>query len=336
MVKEHTHGGDIYAAAKQLGCHPSEIIDFSANINIVAPTVAVQLTQELISSYGDPRYSTLRKAIAARYRVKPREIALFNGASSAIMELFKTLRPKQTYLYTPIYSEYIKASKLYSQKTHLINRFKDLYTRPKEGSTVAFVNPSTPDGKYYDLERLFSIWKEAKCTIIVDESFLEFSQKPSLRQEIRNYKRLYIVQSFTKFYACAGLRVGALFSRPKNIAKFSLPSWNISSFDAAYVTALLQDEYHHDHAVTAHQRHYKILRSILKASGLFEKVYRSEANFILTRSSKAKKIYKALLNEKILVRDCANFDGLDHRYLRFAVKDKNALHQLQRTLHALT
>ncbi|MGB5965571.1 MAG: aminotransferase class I/II-fold pyridoxal phosphate-dependent enzyme [Sulfurimonadaceae bacterium] len=336
MVKKHTHGGDIYAAAKQLNCHPSEIIDFSANINIVAPTVALPLTQKLISSYGDPRYRALRKAIAERYRVKPKEIALFNGASSAIMELFKTLQPQETYLYTPIYSEYVKASKLYSQKTHLINRFYDLYTPPEKGSTVAFVNPSTPDGRYYDLERLFSIWKEAKCTIIVDESFLEFCQKPSLRQEIRNYKRLYIVQSFTKFYACAGLRVGALFTRPKNIANLPLPTWNISSFDAAYVTALLKDKHHRDHALTAHQRHYKILRSILKSSGLFEKVYRSEANFILTRSSKAKKIYRALLKEKILVRDCANFDGLDHRYLRFAVKEKTALHQLQKALHALT
>lgn len=336
MVKKHTHGGDIYAAAEELDCHPEEIIDFSANINIVAPAVALPLTQELISSYGDPRYTTLRRAIAERYSVKPREIALFNGASSAIMELFKTLQPKQSYLYTPIYSEYVKASKLYSKKTTLINRFNNLYTQPEEGSTVVFVNPSTPDGKYYDLERLFALWKEAKCTIIVDESFLEFSQNPSLRHEIRNYKRLYIIQSFTKFYACAGLRVGAVFTCPKNIADFSLPSWNISSFDAAYVTALLQDEYHRDHAVAAQQRHYKILRSILKASNLFDKVYRSEANFILTRSSKAKKIYQTLFEQKILVRDCSNFDGLDHRYLRFAVKDKKALHQLQKALHALT
>lgn len=335
MVKADSHGGDIYSAAEQLGCAPSEIIDFSSNINFVAPAVAVPLTQALISTYGDPDYPALRSAVAANYDLKSEEIVLFNGASSAIMELFRSLSPKQAYLYTPIYSEYVKASKRYSRKTHLVDRFDALYTRPKKGSTVAFVNPSTPDGKYYDLERLFAIWREAECTVIADESFLEFSQKPSLRKAIRSYKRLYILQSFTKFYACAGLRVGAVFTHPGNTAGLSQPIWNISSFDASYVAALLGDPCHRGRAVKAHRKQYKELRSLLKGSGLFDKVYKSDANFVLTRSAGAPAIYEALFREKILVRDCANFDGLDHRYLRFAVKDKNAHKALKKALHAL-
>ncbi len=336
MLNPHSHGGDIYAAAKQLGCRPEEITDFSVNINIVAPTVALPLTQALISRYGDPRYPQLRKAISERYDVRSKEIALFNGASSAIMALFQTLRPKLSYLYTPIYGEYHKAAGRYSRTTRCINRFDALYTPPEKGATIVFVNPSTPDGTYYDLERLFDIWKKARCTVIVDESFLEFSQKPSLRREIRNYKRLYIVQSFTKFYACAGLRVGAVFSRPENVRALETPAWNLSSFDAAYVTALLKTDDHRERALRAHRSHYRILRAILKDSGLFSKVYKSDANFILTRSPMAQKIHQALLEQKILVRDCSNFEGLDQRYLRFGVKNKKALQQLRKALNALT
>jgi threonine-phosphate decarboxylase len=336
MVDANSHGGDIYSAAEQLRCAHSEIIDFSSNINVVAPTVKLELTPALIGSYGDPRYTTLRNTIARRYGLETEEIALFNGASSAIMELFRFLRPKRSYLYTPIYGEYVKASELYSRKTRFLDRFSSLYKKPKKGSTVVFVNPSTPDGRHYDLERLFTIWREARCTVIVDESFLEFSKKPSVRKMIKEYKRLYIVHSFTKFYACAGLRVGALFSRPENIDALALAAWNISSFDAAYVTELLSDPDHRSRSLQAHQKQYKELRSILKGSGLFEKVYKSDANFILTRSAGAPAIYEALFREKILVRDCANFDGLDRRYLRFAVKDKTAHQTLQKALHALS
>ncbi len=336
MSREQRHGGDIYAAAAQLGCRPSEIIDFSANINIVAPAVNVAATPELIRNYGDPRYTELYGAAAERFGMESDEIALFNGASSAIMELLRMLQPDACYLYTPIYGEYVRAAERYSRKSHLVNRFKALDTRPKKHATVVFVNPSTPDGKYYDLERLFAIWREAKCTIIVDESFLEFTQKPSVRHLVRTYKRLYVIQSFTKFYACAGLRAGAIFSRSRNISRFMLPAWGLSSFDAAYVTELLKDNDHARRSHSAHQQHYRILRTILKSSGLFEKVYKSEANFVLTRSDKAPQIRSALFAQKILVRDCSSFEGLDHRYLRFAVKDKKALQQLHKALHALT
>jgi len=335
MLNRPVHGGDIYAAAERLGCCAEEITDFSSNINIVAPAVKLELTPALITSYGDPRYSLLRSTIAQRYALETGEIALFNGASSAIMELFRSLQPKRTCLYTPIYGEYVKASELYSRKTRFIDRFKELYKRPKKSSTVVFVNPSTPDGRHYDLERLFAIWREARCTVILDESFLEFSEKPSVRKMIREYEKLYIVHSFTKFYACAGLRVGALFSRPENIDALALAAWNISSFDAAYVTELLSDPDHLSLSLKAQKEQYRELRSILKGSGLFEKVYKSDANFILTRSDRAPLIYEVLFKAKILVRDCTNFDGLDRRYLRFAVKGKNAHKLLKKALHAL-
>ncbi len=330
------HGGDIYTMAKTLQCRPQEIIDFSSNINFVIPSVAVALTQTRISAYGDPEYRELKKQIADTYALKKKQIALFNGASSAIFELFRTLRPKHTYLYAPLYGEYIKASEHFSDYTHLINRLKSLEKRPKKNATVVFVNPSTPDGIFYDLEMLFEMWKALECNIIIDESFLEFTDRPSLREEIKNYKKLYIVHSFTKFYACAGLRVGAIFTHKSNINSFVQPAWPLSSFDTAYLTKVLQLPQHKEQSRQKQTGHYKILRAILKESGLFEKVYKSEANFILVRSKKAKKIYRHLYRQKILVRDCDNFKGLPQNHLRFAIKDKTSLQALQKALHALT
>ncbi len=335
MLTPGSHGGDIYSAAKQLYCKPSEIIDFSSNINSIAPAIELPQSRQLIRSYGDPKYCQLHGAVASRYGLKRDQIALFNGASSAIFELFRYLKPKQSYLYAPLYGEYTRSAREFSQKTTLIDRRKSLYKEPKKGSTVVFVNPSTPDGKYYDLERLFTIWKRQKCHVIIDESFLEFGSNPSVRHKIKSCKRLYIIQSFTKFYACAGLRVGAVFSHSDNIVRFTWPMWNISSYDAAYVTALLQDPDHPRRSCAAYKKQYRKLRTILKESSLFDKVYKSDANFILVRSSRSPDIYKELFKQKILVRDCSNFDGFDQHYLRFAVKDNSALKMLKKVLHAL-
>ena len=336
MTDKPKHGGNIYKVAKTLKCHPHEIIDFSANTNLVIPKIDLTLTQKQISLYGDPDYKSLYKSIAKRYKVTTTQIALFNGASSAILELFKVLKPKRSYLYTPIYSEYTRAAEHYSQKSTFIDRFQDLYHVPKKNALVVFVNPATPDGKYYDLEKLFKIWMHQKCTIVIDESFLEFTDKPSVRKLISHYKRLYIVHSFTKFYACAGLRVGAIFSHKQNIKTFTLPAWNLSTYDSVYLEHLLKLKQHHILSQSQNHLLYQELRQILKASNLFDKVYKSDANFILTRSDNARKIAKVLLKEKILVRDCHSFDGLDKRYLRFSVKEHPSLHLLKKALHALT
>ena len=333
MLKKGQHGGNIFKAAEALGCEASEIIDFSSNINNYRPDLDVTIAAHTFSHYGDPDYKDLKRAVASRYEVKNKEIALFNGASSAIFELFRHLKAEETTLYTPIYSEYTRAAGLFSQKSTKIDRFDELYKKPAKRSTVVFVNPGTPDGRYYDLEKLFRLWKRQQCTIILDESFLEFTRQPSLRAEIKEYKRLYIVQSFTKFYGCAGLRVGAIFSHAKSIRALLQPAWNLSSLDAAYVTALLENETHSRDSIALYQKQYKALRKTLKGSGCFEKVYKSSGNYILTRSEQATKIYRQLFQEKILVRDCSNFDGLDARYLRFALKDKDALKALKKALH---
>ena len=200
------HGGNIYKVAKRLDCKPSEIIDFSSNINSYHPSLQIEQTDEMILKYSDNSYKKLKKVISKKYSIDSKEMALFNGATTAIFELFRGLKSKDITLYAPLYSEYETAAREVSKKIRKINRFKNLYKKPKKRSIVIFVNPSTPDGKFYDLNTLFDIWEKQKCTVILDESFLEFEDLSSQRARLKDNKRLYIIQSFTKFHACAGIR----------------------------------------------------------------------------------------------------------------------------------
>lgn len=330
------HGGNIYKVAKRLDCKPSEIIDFSSNINSYHPSFQVEQTDEMILKYSDNSYKKLKKEISKKYSINTKKMALFNGATTAIFELFRGLKSEDVTLYAPLYSEYERAATEASKKIRKINRFKNIYKKPKKRSIVVFVNPSTPDGKFYDLNALFDIWEEQKCTVILDESFLEFEDLPSQRTRLKKNKRLYIIQSFTKFHACAGVRIGAVFSNKKNIKKINTPRWNLSSFDVEFLTQRLGDEKFTLRAKEEHIKQKKKLFKILQKSGLFSKIYPSDSNFFLVRSEVAEKIYTRLLENKILTRQCDNFDFLDKEYLRFALKEDPSLEVLKKALYALS
>jgi threonine-phosphate decarboxylase len=331
-----THGGNIFEAAQQCSCRPEEILDFSSNINICSPRTAVTPDREMIRRYGDPEYRELREAVAETYGLQTEEVALFNGASGAIFSLFETLRPAHCLLYAPLYGEYKRAAERYAQKVTLIDRFEGIDEEPPKDSTVVFVNPSTPEGACYDLERLMKLWRERECTVIVDESFLEFTERPSVRRFLGSCEKLHIVQSLTKFYACAGVRVGALFAAPENLAALPRPAWPISSFDAAHMTAALRDRKHAARSREKNRKRSAQLRKLLEGSPLFDRVYPGEANYVMVRSvEKAAAVKEKLLQHRILVRDCTNFGFLGGNHLRFAVKKKSDLKALKKALHAL-
>ncbi len=329
------HGADIYRYAKKAACRPDEIIDFSSNINSHHPKTKLTPTNNMLVKYADTSYKKLKKSIAKKYKIKKNQIALYNGATSAIFELFKTLKEKRVYLYAPLYGEYEKAAAK-DKKIIKIDRFKELYTKPQKNSIVVFVNPSTPDAKHYDLKRLFKLWKAQKCTIVLDESFIEFENLKSIREQIESYKKLYIIQSFSKFYSCAGVRIGAIFSNKENIRQLRTPMWNLSSFDVEFLTQRLKDKAFDKKSKKLHLKRKRELFDILNDSKLFTKIYKSDSNFYLVKSKRSKKIFKHLLENKILVRNCGSFDFLGKEYLRFAVKDSYSHYKLKKALNEIS
>jgi threonine-phosphate decarboxylase len=330
------HGADIYTYAKLAACEPYELIDFSSNINLYQPEYNATPSKERLTKYADSSYANLKQIIATNYEVDEEQIALYNGATAAIYELFSQLKPKKTYLYAPLYGEYEKAAFRAKKFVSKINRLDDMENLPSKKSIVVFVNPSTPEGDYYNLNKLFKIWMQRKCSIILDESFLEFEELDSMRKEINNYKKLYIIQSFSKFYSCAGVRVGAIFSHKKSIKKLATHLWNLSSLDVAFLEERLSDTEFKQKSIALHKTQKKELETILKDSNLFSEIVESNANFILAYSPNGKNIFEHLLQRKILVRSCESFDYLSENWLRFALKDTASHQKLKEALLAFS
>lgn len=333
-MKTFEHGGQIEKFAFDLGCSVSEIIDLSSNINFVKPQINIDFNTLDISSY--PTYDKLYEKIASNYAVQTSQIELFNGGSSAIFTLFKHLSLQTCTIYSPAYLEYKKASLNFGYELNTINRFENINENVKENSLVIFVNPSTPDGKYYDLEELMTTWIEKSCTILIDESFLDFCDKPSAIKYLETYDKLYILKSMTKFYSSAGIRVGTIVSTKENIQKLKRfePMWKLSQFDSNYLQAALDDKLFKNISKAINIKNKIELENILKSSALVEEIFESSANYLLIKlkNLSAKEFQELLKPYKIMVRDCSNFDYLNERFVRIAVKSSSANEILQKAL----
>jgi threonine-phosphate decarboxylase len=315
------HGGNIYRFAQTLGCLPEQVLDFSANIN---PEQAVDLdclqpTQ--FGPYADPDYGELKQALKTRYpQPTGVDIEVFNGASAAIFSLLRYLQPNDLVLYTPLYGEYAQIAGHLGCTLYNINRFDFLATAVPKNSTVIFVNPSTPDGRLYDMQALLTQWQAADCTIIV-------------AGHITQYDKLYVIKSLSKFYGCAGIRVGFILAAAqaiKALKRFE-PAWKLSSFDMAYMQQALANMafIEQTRQQTAHRR--DLLGQALQASGLFERIYPGQANFLLAKlvnDGDGYQLQARLAASRLLIRVCDNFVGLDKSHVRFAVKDESAIAQL--------
>jgi len=321
-LNRYEHGGNIKAFSEKIGCKIDEVIDLSSNINFIKPKIDIDFNNLNISAY--PNYDELQSAIANLYGVKSSQLELFNGATIAIHSLFRLLNLKHCTLYAPLYLEYKKSAKSYGYEIELVNRWDNIYKEIKPKSLVIFVNPSTPDGKFYDLDRLIQQWIAKGCSILIDESFLDFTPYTSAIKYLKEYNKLYILKSMTKFYSSAGIRIGAVISTQTNIEaiKSQEPLWKISEFDSQYLQSALRDNSFSKKAKEINNKNRTELVNILKKSPYIEKVYDSTANFILVKLKNidAKAFQKKLISSKIMIRDCSNFDFLDNRFIRIAVK----------------
>ncbi len=332
------HGGNIYRFAEHLGCLPEQVLDFSANINPEQAVALSSLQHVQLGAYADPDYSVLKQAIRQRYPYPSGvDSEVFNGASSAIFALLRRLQPKDLVLYTPLYGEYAHIAEALGCTVHNIDRFNQLFADVPERSTVIFVNPSTPDGRLYDLQKLLAQWQAADCTIVIDESFLDFCKADSVTGHIAHYDKLYVIKSLSKFYGCAGIRIGFILAATSAINELQRfePAWKLSSLDMAYMQQALANTafIERTRQQTAHLR--ELLYQALLDSGLFDKIYPGQANFLLARLADGNDGYQLqafVESSRILIRVCDNFAGLDKSYVRFAVKDEQAIARLAHSL----
>ncbi|GKT11321.1 MAG: threonine-phosphate decarboxylase [Thiomicrorhabdus sp.] len=347
------HGGQVYQLLREHNATTSvkkgleSLIDFSASINPVMPQISwapINLQAQLmVGHYPDQQQVALKQAIAQKFQLEPNQITLTNGISSAIMSLFAKIRPDLTLLFTPIYSEYQRAASLHSQQTIEVPQ-SDLptfnFNTLTENSVIVLVNPNTPQGQYQSIESLEPLLRAAivqNCWLLIDESFLPFislASSASVRSllESPQAKKWIVLQSLTKYYACPGVRIGALFAAPNALQSWQWPSWPISVLDEQFLLQALSDPDHDQKTQDSLNQERPTFIDALTRCRLISSVESGLANFVLVKTIiKAEQLVAYLAQSQILIRNCQSF-GLGEYHCRIAIKSKAQNQQLIQAL----
>jgi threonine-phosphate decarboxylase len=140
----------------------------------------------------------------------------------------------------------------------------------------------------------------------------------------------------TKFYSSAGIRIGTIISSKQNIIdlKQNEPMWKLSEFDSNYLCNVLSDKKFKKKSIEKTLTNRTLLINVLKKYIFIKKIYESDSNFLLIQLTNltASEFQEKLLREKIMIRDCSNFDFLDNSFVRIAVKSKRSIKILKKAL----
>lgn len=337
------HGGQVYAYARQSGLPEEEaltqVLDFSASINAVTPAIdwpsLLQTTQQRLAHYPDQQAVKLKQALAARFAIDTACIALTHGITAAIHDFFCSQRPACVVLLTPLYSEYAKAAQRFAGEVielplhhSNVNALLDhpaLQNLPPN-SWVILVNPSTPQGHFsrpQDWLPFLSHLKTQQAGLLVDEAFLPFigfEAQYSFRPFLKDFNNLLILQSLTKYYACPGARLGAVFAPLQLLPTCFDSAWPVSVFDQQYLLQALADPTLDARTQDWLHSAKRELIDALHTLAVVEKIDPSHANYLLVRFNRpVAEIQATLLPQGMLIRDCQSF-GLDACHARIAVK----------------
>lgn len=334
------HGGDIYRNHVKL--------DFSVNINPLGmPDIVRSALMEAVekcSSYPDIQAAQLKKAVSDKLSV-PQEYLLFgNGASELFMAIVHALRPKKVLIPVPSFYGYEYAAKAAgSEIIYLPMKAEEdftygdaLLTALTEEIDLLFIaDPNNPTGRRMSpqyQQKLLKLCEKKKITVVLDECFAEFCEnKEFALARIGQYQQLLIVRAFTKFYAIPGVRLGYLISSNQSYVEqieSHLPEWNLSVFAQAAGAACMKLTSYEAKTVELIRTERRFLEEGLREYGF--RVISGDADFILFYSEY--ELYRLLLEQGILIRDCENYRGLSKGYYRIAVKKREENQKLLRAI----
>jgi adenosylcobyric acid synthase len=198
-------------------------------------------------------------------------------------------------------------------------RLEELLNKP---ALVIFGQPGNPAGTLLEPERILDLAdRHPQSFFLIDEAFADFvPQLSRLGAAIR--PNLFVLHSLTKFYAVPGLRLGLGYGSADVCAALAalLPDWSVNALAQAVGIDALRDDSYASQTMEA----VRDLRTGLEAAltELGVKVFPGSANYLLCRSENpdAFALQEKLAKSRILIRNCANYEGLDARYFRVAVR----------------
>lgn len=279
---------------------------------------------------------------ASAFGVSPESIIVGNGAAELIKSMMGFIKGKTGFVrptfdeYPNRYTEtetvnYLVESEDFSYSASDLIKYFDKTTI----SNLVLVNPDNPSGNYIpknDILRMISWARDKGIKIIIDESFVDFSDEinPSLidQETLNQYPNLYVIKSISKSYGVPGLRLGVLASGDKRLIskmKVDVSIWNINSFAEFYMQ--ICGKYRDSYIRSLDKFRKERTRFISKLQDLrYIRVIPSQANYLMVElldGLDAEELkQKMLLEKKVFIKTLSKKIKGKKQYLRIAIRNE--------------
>ncbi|MEW7291949.1 histidinol-phosphate transaminase [Aquimarina sp. 2304DJ70-9] len=284
-----------------------------------------------VNRYPDPQQRNLKSVLAEQNGVAVQNILLGNGSDEVLDLLFRAFcEPKMDNIITlpPTYGMYkvlANINNIEEREVLLTNTFQPnvsdiLDTVDRNTKLIFLCSPNNPTGNSFSEENITQILNKFDGLVIIDEAYIDFSSKKSWIEKIKTYPNLIVTQTLSKAYGLAGIRLGVCYASEEVISILNKikPPYNVNELTQkrALKRVLDSDQVKIEVAKILEER--KNLARILSQINFVEKVYHSDANFILAKVDDADKRYHQLLSMGIVIRNRST-QPLCENTLRFTV-----------------
>ncbi|MBO7372343.1 MAG: histidinol-phosphate transaminase [Bacteroidales bacterium] len=264
----------------------------------------------------------VRARIADIKGVKPENLFMGNGSDECIdlcYRVFCEPRIDNAISIAPSYGMYGVCADINDVEFRSVPLGKDfslpveeLLKAADEHSKLMFLcSPNNPCANAYEPEQLLQLVERFNGMVIVDEAYVDFSSKGSLKTCVDRYPNLIVLQTLSKAYAMAGLRVGLAIADKKVVSIFKQVKYpyNIGIDTLTIAGKILEKDVRDQIEEIIAQR--GMLSRILPEFRCVEKVYPSDANFLLVKVTHARELYDRLIAAELIVRDRSTTPGCE-------------------------
>lgn len=343
--KPEFHGSDLEKIAEYYHIAPDEVVKFGANVNPLglSDTVKEKLAAHLdiISSYPDRNYTSLKKQISRYCHASSRHIVVGNGSTELISLLISQRRPKKALVLGPTYSEYERELGMtggevsyynLEESSHFTLDIQDfIHALSNDTDLLILCNPNNPTSSALcrdDMEQILEACRKLDTFVMVDETYVEFA--PDIAEITAvpftdRFDNLIVIRGVSKFFAAPGLRFGYGITSNTKFLKSLLTHqnpWSLNSIGAYAGELMLQDtDYIRRTRSLICSERDRLYKRLLEMPDVT--VYKPYGNFILVKLLKpgitSFDVFEAAIKEKMMIRDCSSFESLDGEYIRFCI-----------------
>ena len=300
-----------------------------------------------LNRYPDPQQNLVKAALAKIKNVSREQLLLGNGSDEVLDLIFRVFcEPKvDTVIVLPptygMYEVLANTNDVGLIKISLLDNYQPnvdeiLKAQNSQTKLLFLCSPNNPTANSFNADKIETLIKKFTGIVVIDEAYIDFSSQESWIGRLNEFPNLIVIQTLSKAYGLAGIRLGACYSSTKIISVLNKikPPYNVNQLTQETALKALQNSIktNNEIAIIISERNKLIID--LEEISFIVKVYPSDANFLLVKVDNAIVRYHQLVEHKIIVRNRTNLP-LCENCLRFTVGTKEENKKLMNTLKLL-